>query len=52
VSKKTIELFKLKIRELQRDLMEIARMDDMQEQAIQITVNLFPVSRIKNGKDE
>ncbi|MBN1575729.1 MAG: TIGR02147 family protein [Chitinispirillaceae bacterium] len=52
VSTKTVELYKLKIRELQRDLMEIARMDDMQEQAIQITVNLFPVSRTKNGSDE
>lgn len=48
VSTKTVDLFKLRIRELQHDLMEIARMDDMQEQAIQITVNLFPVSKAAN----
>ncbi len=45
VSTKTFELFKLRIREMQRDLMEIARVDDTQEQTFQITVNLFPVSR-------
>ncbi len=45
VSLKTVELFKMRIREFQRDLMEIARIDNMQEQAVQITVNLFPVSR-------
>jgi uncharacterized protein (TIGR02147 family) len=45
VSKKTFDLFKLRIREFQRDLMEIARVDDTQEQTFQITVNLFPVSR-------
>ncbi|MBN1307533.1 MAG: TIGR02147 family protein [Chitinispirillaceae bacterium] len=50
VSVKTVELFKLRIRELQRDLMEIARMDDAEEQAIQVTVNLFPVSRCTHEK--
>jgi uncharacterized protein (TIGR02147 family) len=49
VSTKTFELFKLRIREMQRDLMEIARVDDTQEQTFQITVNLFPVSR--NGNE-
>ena len=48
VSSKTIELFKLRIREFQRDLMEIARMDDEQDLAIQITLNLFPVSHSNN----
>ena len=48
VSTKTFELFKLRIREMQRDLMEIARVDDTQEQTFQITVNLFPVSRNRN----
>lgn len=47
ISTKTIDLFKMRIRELQRDLMEIARMDDEQEQAVQITINLFPVSKRK-----
>jgi uncharacterized protein (TIGR02147 family) len=45
VSKETVDLFKLRVREFQRDLMEIARMDEIQEQSVQITVNLFPVSR-------
>lgn len=50
VSRETVELFKMRIREFQQDMMEIARVDDEQEQAIQITVNLFPVSRNKNEK--
>jgi hypothetical protein len=33
---------------MQRDLMEIARVDDSQEQTFQITVNLFPVSHNRN----
>lgn len=48
VSAKTIALFKLRLREFQHDIMEIARMDDQQEQSIQITMNLFPVSRCIN----
>jgi uncharacterized protein (TIGR02147 family) len=48
VSTKTFELFKLRIREMQRDLMEIARVDETQEQTFQLTVNLFPVSRNNN----
>jgi uncharacterized protein (TIGR02147 family) len=48
VSKKTFDLFKLRIREFQNDLMEIARVDETQEQAFQITVNLFPVSHNAN----
>ncbi|MBN1760478.1 MAG: TIGR02147 family protein [Chitinispirillaceae bacterium] len=44
VSLRTIDLFKLRMREFQHDIMEIARMDDQQEQSIQITMNLFPVS--------
>jgi uncharacterized protein (TIGR02147 family) len=45
VSTKTVNLFKLRLREFQHDIMEIARMDDSPEQTIQITMNLFPVSR-------
>ena len=50
VSTKTVELFKLRMREFQHDIMEIARMDDQQEQAVQIAMNLFPVSRIIDEK--
>ncbi len=50
VSTKTVELFKLRIREFQHDIMEIARMDDQQEVAVQITMNLFPVSKVINEK--
>ncbi|HAJ78392.1 MAG TPA: hypothetical protein DCO75_01355 [Fibrobacteres bacterium] len=48
VSLKTFDLFKLRLREMQRDIMEIARVDDSQEQAFQIVVNLFPVSHNRN----
>lgn len=48
VSAKTVTLFKLRLREFQHDIMEIARMDECQEQSIQITMNLFPVSRCLN----
>jgi uncharacterized protein (TIGR02147 family) len=52
VSTKTITLFKLRLREFQHDIMEIARMDDSQEQTIQITMNLFPVSRCLHVHDK
>jgi len=48
ISEKTFELFKMRIRELQKDLMEIGRVDETQQQAFQLTVNLFPVSRATN----
>ena len=50
VSTQTVDLFKLRMREFQHDIMEIARMDDQQEQAVQITMNLFPVSRVNDEK--
>ena len=50
ISRATFELFKLRISQFQRELMGMACVDNEQEQAYQITVNLFPVSRsTKNG---
>jgi len=45
VSRESIELFKMRLRELQNQLMEIARIDEKPDAAYQLTVNLFPVSR-------
>jgi uncharacterized protein (TIGR02147 family) len=45
ISKETFDLFKMRLRELQHQLMEMARIDDKPEAAFQLTVNLFPVSR-------
>jgi uncharacterized protein (TIGR02147 family) len=45
ISQETFELFKMRIRELQHQLMEIARIDEKPGTAYQLTLNLFPVSR-------
>ncbi|MBN1131005.1 MAG: TIGR02147 family protein [Chitinispirillaceae bacterium] len=45
ISPETFELFKMRLRELQYQLMEIARIDDKPSVAYQLTLNLFPVSR-------
>ena len=45
ISPETFELFKLRLRELQHQLMEMARIDEHPGAAFQLTVNLFPVSR-------
>jgi uncharacterized protein (TIGR02147 family) len=45
ISPETFELFKLRLRELQYQLMEIARIDEKPSTAYQLTLNLFPVSR-------
>jgi uncharacterized protein (TIGR02147 family) len=45
ISQETYELFKLRLRELQHQLMEIARIDEKPGTAYQLTLNLFPVSR-------
>jgi uncharacterized protein (TIGR02147 family) len=47
VSEKTFELLKLRTREFQREVMEIAKIDNEQNRAYQISVNLFPVSKSK-----
>ncbi|HON11177.1 MAG TPA: TIGR02147 family protein [Chitinispirillaceae bacterium] len=45
ISRETFELFKLRIRELQNQLMEMARIDNEPESVYQLTLNLFPMSR-------
>jgi uncharacterized protein (TIGR02147 family) len=45
ISEKTFELIKLRAREFQREIMEMARIENDQTRAYQITVNMFPVSR-------
>jgi uncharacterized protein (TIGR02147 family) len=47
ISEKTFELLKLRTREFQREIMEIAKIDNDQNRAYQISVNLFPVSKSK-----
>jgi uncharacterized protein (TIGR02147 family) len=50
ISYETFELFKMRIRELQYQLMEIARIEEKPGTAYQLTLNLFPVSRsVDNG---
>jgi len=45
ISPDTFDLFKLRLRELQHQLMEMARIDENPGTAYQLTLNLFPVSR-------
>jgi uncharacterized protein (TIGR02147 family) len=45
ISPETFDLFKLRLREMQHQLMEMARIDDHPGTAYQLTLNLFPVSR-------
>lgn len=45
ISQETFDLFKMRIREMQHQLMEIARIDEKPGSAYQLTLNLFPVSR-------
>ena len=45
ISPETFELFKLRLREMQHQLMEMARLDTSPKKAYQLTLNLFPVSR-------
>lgn len=51
ISKETYELFKLRLREMQHQLMEIARLDEKPRIAYQLSINLFPVSR-SNDEDK
>jgi uncharacterized protein (TIGR02147 family) len=45
ISQATFDLFKVRLRELQVHLMEMARIDGKPDCAYQLTLNLFPVSR-------
>ncbi|MBN1130441.1 MAG: TIGR02147 family protein [Chitinispirillaceae bacterium] len=52
ISPETFELFKLRLRDMQHQLMEIARIDEKPATAYQLTINFFPVSRsVDNDKD-
>jgi uncharacterized protein (TIGR02147 family) len=44
ISPETFELFKMRIRELQHQLMEMARIDQKPSRAYQLNLNFFPVS--------
>lgn len=53
ISGETFELFKLRLREMQRQLMEISNLDSKPDTVYQLTVNLFPISKnIKNDGSE
>ena len=45
ISPETYELFKLRLREMQQQLMEMTRIDEKPGTTYQLTLNLFPVSR-------
>jgi uncharacterized protein (TIGR02147 family) len=50
ISRETFELFKMRIRELQNQLMEMARIDSKPESVYQLTMNIFPISKC-TGED-
>lgn len=52
ISKSTFELFKVRIRELQYQLMEMARIDSSADAVYQLTTNLFPISHIVGEDNE
>jgi len=45
ISQETFKLFKMRIREMQDQLMEMARIDEGPSRAYQLNLNLFPVSK-------
>jgi uncharacterized protein (TIGR02147 family) len=45
ISEKTFELIKMRTKEFQREVMELARIDNEQSRAYQVSINLFPISR-------
>jgi len=45
ISEETFELYKLRVRELYVQLLEMARIDDKPSQVFQLTMNLFPISK-------
>jgi uncharacterized protein (TIGR02147 family) len=50
ISKESFDLYKMRLRQMQNQLMEIARMDNAPDAAYQLTMNFFPVS--KSIRDE
>jgi uncharacterized protein (TIGR02147 family) len=51
ISKESFELFKMRLRELQNQLMEIARIDDKPSISYQLTMNLIPVSQSADNEE-
>jgi hypothetical protein len=45
ISEDTFDLFKLRLRELQQQFLELARLDDKPSNIYQLTINLFPISK-------
>ncbi len=52
ISEETFELFKMRVRELYSQLLEIARIDDKPSQVYQVTMNLFPISKKAIPRDD
>jgi uncharacterized protein (TIGR02147 family) len=52
ISKETFELYKMRIRELQRQLMEMARIEHTPKRIYQLNLNLFPVSKYLGDDDD
>jgi uncharacterized protein (TIGR02147 family) len=50
ISDRTFDMLKMRTREFQREVMEIAKIDNEQNRAYQITVNMFPVSKSKSNE--
>jgi len=51
ISRETFELFKVRLREMQKQLMDMAGIYEKPEVAYQLILNLFPISRT-NGNDQ
>jgi uncharacterized protein (TIGR02147 family) len=45
ISQESVELFKMRLRDIQNQLMEIARIDDKPDITYQLTMNFIPVSK-------
>jgi uncharacterized protein (TIGR02147 family) len=52
ISRDTFELFKLRLRELQQQLMEMARIDDKPSRVYQLSLILFPVCKDRRDDHE
>lgn len=52
ISEETFELFKMRVRELYSQLLEMARIDDKPSQVYQVTMNLFPISKKAASRED
>jgi uncharacterized protein (TIGR02147 family) len=51
ISKESVELFKMRLRDIQNQLMEIARVDDKPDITYQLTMNFIPVSKSTHNEN-